>query len=114
MIKAYIARSNNKIRGIKVTGHAGYKKSGQDIVCAAVSVLTFGLISSLEEILKLRKDKLKYKVDQDEGIKILLNYDKMNEGEVHDADLLTKSYLNSLERSTERYRNYVKITIREV
>lgn len=30
--------------GLTVDGHAGYAKTGNDIICAAVSVLTQGLI----------------------------------------------------------------------
>ena len=35
---------------VTVTGHAGYAPPGQDIVCAAVSALTFCLAHSLERL----------------------------------------------------------------
>ena len=36
-------------RRITVSGHAGYAPAGQDIVCAAVSALTYALAGYLEE-----------------------------------------------------------------
>lgn len=36
--------------GLTVDGHAGYAKTGNDIVCAAVSSLTLGLIHSLKAL----------------------------------------------------------------
>lgn len=36
--------------GITVDGHAGYAKTGNDIICAAVSALAQGLIHSLDAL----------------------------------------------------------------
>lgn len=36
--------------GIKVKGHAGYDVKGKDIVCAAVSALTYTLKTALESL----------------------------------------------------------------
>lgn len=36
--------------GITIEGHAGYAPEGQDIVCAAVSILAQTLIQSVEEL----------------------------------------------------------------
>ena len=41
---------NVSFDGIEVTGHAGYSKIGNDIICAAVSALTQSLIHSLEAL----------------------------------------------------------------
>lgn len=46
---------------VTVEGHAGYAKSGEDIVCAASSVLTQNLIASIEE---LTDDKIKYELTE--------------------------------------------------
>lgn len=42
----YLSISGNSI---DVRGHAGYGPKGQDIVCSAVSALTYGLIQGLEK-----------------------------------------------------------------
>ena len=36
--------------GLTVDGHAGYAKTGNDIICAAVSALTQGLIHALQAL----------------------------------------------------------------
>lgn len=41
---------------IRVLGHSGYAPPGQDIVCAAVSTLTQGLIASIEGLTGDRPD----------------------------------------------------------
>lgn len=35
--------------GIRCSGHAGYARSGKDIICAAVSVLVINTINSVEK-----------------------------------------------------------------
>ena len=36
--------------GFEITGHAGYAEYGQDIVCAAVSVLALNMANSVERL----------------------------------------------------------------
>ena len=45
--------------GLTIDGHAGYAEIGKDIVCAAVSSLTQGLIHSLKV---LTDDEISYRV----------------------------------------------------
>lgn len=45
--------------GLTVDGHAGYAKTGNDIICAAVSALAQGLIYSLDA---LTDDGISYQV----------------------------------------------------
>lgn len=46
--------------GLTVDGHAEYAKIGNDIICAAVSVLTQGLVHSLKS---LTNDEIAYRID---------------------------------------------------
>lgn len=41
---------------VKVKGHAGYDKSGKDIVCSAVSILSYTLVSAITENTDLFSD----------------------------------------------------------
>jgi len=41
---------NGEYHGFTCKGHAGYARRGEDIVCAAVSVLVINTINSLEKI----------------------------------------------------------------
>ena len=44
---------------LEVRGHAGYAKKGNDIVCAAISALSLGLVHSLEA---LTGDKVSHEI----------------------------------------------------
>lgn len=58
MITVSVQTSNNKITTMKVTGHANYAKHGEDLVCAGVSAIMYGLCNTLDEL----KTKSSYKV----------------------------------------------------
>ena len=64
---------------IKVDGHAGYAEPGKDIICSAVSVLTFNLIKSIESFLTNRAKIVYYSTNiwrnirrNNGGIKIMI------------------------------------------
>ena len=51
MIKVEVIRDSERfIRELKIKGHAGYGRSGKDIVCAAVSALAYTAAGALEEL----------------------------------------------------------------
>ena len=52
--------SDGRYQGFQVKGHAGYAGAGEDIVCAAVSVLTQNTINSIEAF---TEDNISYSVD---------------------------------------------------
>ncbi len=59
--------SNKQYKGFEIKGHAGYSKSGSDIVCAAVSVLSINTVNSIEtftsdEIIAVTNDNGSLKV----------------------------------------------------
>ncbi len=53
------------ITGYRVSGHAGYAKAGEDIICSAISALTQAPLLGLERHLKLKPS---YVVNQEDGI----------------------------------------------
>lgn len=57
MIKSTFVYQNEKLNEICVKGHANYKKSGEDIVCAAVSAATLVTANAIEHL------KLDQKID---------------------------------------------------
>ena len=49
MIQAVIIKDSlGEYKEIRIDGHAGYAESGQDIICAAVSVLAQNAVNSIE------------------------------------------------------------------
>nr|WP_297764393.1 ribosomal-processing cysteine protease Prp [uncultured Butyrivibrio sp.] len=78
-------KSDDTFKCIECNGHAGYAEYGEDIVCAAVSVLTINLVNSIDS---LTEDKIIVDQDEDQGL-IRIRFE--NEPS-HDADLLLKSF----------------------
>ena len=57
MIKVQIIKGDDKVM-LSVKGHAGYADKGEDIVCAGVSAIIFGLMNALDEkIAKIKVDE---------------------------------------------------------
>lgn len=48
MIEITVFIKDNDYIGVKTKGHADYADAGEDIVCAAVSVLTINTLNSIE------------------------------------------------------------------
>lgn len=86
--------------GLTVDGHAGYAKTGNDIICAAVSALAQGLVHSL---LSLTDDKITYHIA---GGHIDINYENLSEK----GKLLMDSFFIAVSDLNLTYGdNYVKI-----
>lgn len=64
MIVLSIDREAGKIKGFTVEGHARFAPHGQDLVCAAVSMLAQSVLLGLHHHVKLKFD---YHVDEADG-----------------------------------------------
>ena len=91
---------NVSTTGITVDGHAGYAETGKDIICAAVSVLTQGLVHSLEA---LTDDEISYHIANGH---IDINYENLSER----GCLLVDSFFIAVSDIQDAYGNqYVQI-----
>ena len=81
--------------GFKAHGHAGFSEEGQDIVCAAVSVLTINTLNAIE---KFADDRTSLVSDESK------------------AKLLLDAMVLGLEEiaEDENYREYMDLTYEEV
>ena len=87
--------------GLTVDGHAGYAKTGNDIICAAVSALAQGLVHSL---LSLTDDKIAYHIADGH---VDINYKDLSER----GKLLIDSFFIAVSDLNLTYGDdYVKIT----
>ncbi len=50
MIRLTLHQTGGQLTGFECVGHAGYAEEGQDIVCAAVSILTTTCANALESV----------------------------------------------------------------
>ncbi|WP_409022633.1 ribosomal-processing cysteine protease Prp [Dellaglioa sp. P0083] len=109
MIRAVISRRDAKIiDAFEITGHADSGEYGQDIVCAAVSVLTINTVNSLTELAKLNPD---VEMDEDNGGLMKV---KLSESELNDAtgQLFLESLVLGLQSIEQNYQDYIKLTLK--
>ena len=77
--------ADDAYKTIECNGHAGFAEYGEDIVCAAISVLTINLINSIDSF---TEDEIEVDQDEDKGI-IRIRFENAPS---HDADLLLRSF----------------------
>lgn len=74
MVKVEILQTQDRYKSIRISGHAEYAKSGEDLVCAGVSSIGIGALNALDEIfstdvrLEQRKNKILIKVLKDSDV----------------------------------------------
>ncbi|KRL01325.1 ribosomal-processing cysteine protease Prp [Liquorilactobacillus capillatus] len=105
MIKVRFFRSNQQTSGFEITGHADAGEYGQDIVCAAVSVLTISTINGMKKLVQI---KPKVDANEEEGGYLSVKLSQ-HEFQNHDAQLLLANLELGLQAIVENYANYIKI-----
>ena len=108
MIRVKIFRNNSgDIYGFRLTGHADYAKSGRDIVCSAVSVLTVNTINSIE---RFTDEHFSCETDNKKGGYLELVLPAVKDGEHnHDVQLLLNAMLGGLNDIENEYSRYISI-----
>ncbi|MCR5721935.1 MAG: ribosomal-processing cysteine protease Prp [Lachnospiraceae bacterium] len=95
--------SNDKLTGFECKGHAGYAEAGEDIVCAAISILTINFVNSVELLTDSFPEVVE---DSDKGyLKVTIKeYDK------DDVQLLFNSLSLGLDNIREEYPKFFDLT----
>ena len=90
--------------GIRVSGHAGYAPAGEDIVCAAASVLITTCANALESVAGIRPE-----VSQKPAmIQVLLPGGLSPTGE-HDAQIILRTAEQGFRDIAAQYPSYLQI-----
>ena len=85
--------------GITVSGHARYAEAGKDIVCAGVTALVQGLISSIES---LTRDQIQYDITPGRAD---ISYGNLSEA----GKLLVDSFFIGVCQIADEFPDYVLI-----
>ena len=108
MTEITIIKSDSKYKGFTCMGHAEYAAEGEDIVCAAISVLTINTINSIDE---LTDDEIIVSADDEEGDLQMYFTDAPSKESI----LLMDSLKLGLETISSQYgEEFVKVVIQEV
>ncbi|WP_024864776.1 ribosomal-processing cysteine protease Prp [Butyrivibrio sp. FCS014] len=98
--------SDDNFKKVECSGHAGFADSGEDIVCAAVSVLTINLLNSIE---KFTDDGIVIEQDEKKGL-ITLEFKDTPSSE---ADLLLRSFELGVTSISKQYgKKFLNIKFR--
>jgi hypothetical protein len=109
VIKVVIDRSGNTYKGFEVEGHAGYNQEGSDIVCAAVSILSYTVLNSLEVVAGVNPNDIDWSVNEKTGfIRILLQ--KI----CPESNILFKTFETGIKLLLENYSQYISLDYKEV
>ena len=65
MISVSIEKKEGRYYRLRCKGHANYAKAGDDIVCAAASILVINTLNAIE---KLLSENFSLEVDQEQGL----------------------------------------------
>ena len=108
MISVVITKHNDEINSVSLEGHAGYADHGQDIVCAAVSVLVINTFNSIEQF---TEDAYSSEAAEDGGYLFM----SFPEGISDKSKLLLDSMLLGLDEIQKQYGDeYISLQYKEV
>ncbi len=95
--------------GFKAYGHAGFSDEGQDIVCAAASVLMINTVNAIE---KFTQDRTSLVSDDANGV---IDY-SLKERPSKETELLLDTMVLGLTEMSddENYAEYIDLTFEEV
>lgn len=108
MIEVTVLRDKSMdITGFEVSGHALFAKAGNDIICAAVSMLTINTLNAIEQFLP--DEQMTVGIDREAGIIKARLIEKPTER----SEILLRTFHLGMVSIEEQYgRKYVKVTER--
>lgn len=104
MIQVEVFRKHGRIRRVIVEGHAHFDEPGRDIVCAAVSSITIGLVNATEKLLGVRV----YEADESGG-RIECRISDLESDVAERVQLLMEAMVHSLAEIAEAYPDHLRI-----
>lgn len=111
MIEIEILKVNNNIESISIQGHANSARFGNDIVCAAVSVLSQGVINGMIKSLDGRDDF--FSLSNDGKIKISIPKD-VNDIQKIKLQTLADVLEINFDDLSKTYNEYINLEVKEV
>ncbi|MDD3205266.1 MAG: ribosomal-processing cysteine protease Prp [Lachnospiraceae bacterium] len=103
-----LKEKSGNIIGLHTLGHAGFAEYGEDIVCAAVSMLVINTINSLDILLR---ESFECTQDEEKGI-INLHFNQIPSD---NAKLLMDSMILGLKEVKKQYgKKYILLKFEEV
>lgn len=109
MIHVKICKESYFIKGFEVLGHSGYTDDEDDIVCAAVSILSYTALNSLKEVACLDEKDILFNVDEDTGL-LEVNINKIDEK----TEVIYQSFIVGIKLLLADFSQYIALEYEEV
>ncbi|MBP1927257.1 uncharacterized protein YsxB (DUF464 family) [Sedimentibacter acidaminivorans] len=109
MINVTMHKSNDLYDGFVVSGHSEYGTIGTDIVCAAVSILSYTALNSMNLVAGISNSDITYDVEEDTGF-LKIKTQRNNEK----TDVIYRNFLVGIKLLLEDYNNYITLNYEEV
>lgn len=107
MIHVWINRNaEDHIVEMTLDGHADYAESGSDIVCAAVSALSIGIVNSIEHFLGIELHSID---EAEQGFMWIRTPEGLDSARVEQFQLLLRTLAFSLQGIADQYPEYIEI-----
>lgn len=106
MIIVNVNRADSKIKGFSVKGHAGYRPPGEDIVCAAVSMLTQTILLGLHRFVG---EGLCYNIVDNPSLLECSIPDNLTETQEAQCQAILETMVIGLKNLQKNYSGYVKV-----
>ena len=101
MINAdFFVSIDGSLTGFRISGHSGYAPEGQDIVCAAVSAMSYLTANTVTEVLGVKPE-----VSAQDGFMSL----KLNEDEAKLCEVPLKGFYLQMKELVKQYPEYIRI-----
>ena len=105
MIVIKVERQEGAVQAFEISGHAGFAEYGSDIVCSAVSGISFGMINAVERLLGIHLEP-----DMQNDGWLRCNIPRLADQTQDDKlQLLIEAMLVSLTSVAESYHDHVCI-----
>ena len=111
MIKIEMVKVNNNLESVSINGHANSAEYGRDLVCAAVSVLSQGVINGMIKSLDGREDIFSLTDDGKVKIDITKHVNDIQKIKLQAlADMLEVNFADL----SKTYSKYIRLEVKEV
>lgn len=109
MTKVTIHKTSDRIVGFIIDGHTGFANSGEDIVCASLSLLAYTVINSLNIVAEIDAEDINYEINEE------LGYLEVKTNNINDkSDVIYNSFLVGVQLLIEDYSDYITLITEEV
>ncbi len=107
MTNVTVSYKDNSLVSFEADGHAGFANHGEDIVCAAISVLMQTAVNSLDAVAGIKT--IIFEADETSGYMYIELPANLDETKKAKADIVLNTVLTGLQGIAQAYPKYMRL-----